>query len=70
MRLEPTQVDFELNDPGSGYRFRVVASKDAEFGWSASVEFSSRCFKTPEAAVKHLALSAQEFIRQVKAVKP
>jgi hypothetical protein len=67
MNLTPTRLEhaYEVGDE-SGYRFTVVAEKNAEGAWSASVTMHSRGYVTAEDAVQHLTHSAEAFVRQVK----
>jgi hypothetical protein len=71
-KLKASRLDYEFRDDEGGYHFDVVASRGM-YGWGAEVKMSAGLgmngFKTPEAAIKHVALAAKEFVRQVKAAK-
>ena len=71
MNLTPTRMEhvYEVGDD-SGYGFTVVATYDAETGWSAAVQMASHGYKTPEAAVQYLRHSAEAFLRQLQEPKP
>ena len=66
MNLTPTRMEhvYKVGDD-SGYGFTVVATYDAETGWSAAVQMASHGYKTPEAAVQHLRHSAEAFLRML-----
>jgi hypothetical protein len=70
VNLTPTRLEhtYEVGDE-SGYRFTVVAERNADGAWSASVTMYSRGYVTAEHAVQHLAHSAEAFLRQVKEAK-
>ena len=65
MKLTPTRVEYRFEDE-SGYAFDVVASRDSETGWHASVKMASHGARTSEDAVQHLRHSAEAFLRQLK----
>lgn len=66
MNLKPTRLEhtYEMGDE-SGYRYTVVASYDAETGWSASVCMASHGYISADTAVEHLRHSAEAFLRQL-----
>lgn len=71
MKLTPTAVTYEFTHP-SGYNFTVEASEKFDgygqsLGWTAQVLMSTTGLISAETAVKHLGLSAQEFLKQLKA---
>lgn len=67
MKLEPSAMTYEF-DGGNGYRFSVDCEQDKETnGWSAVVTMATDNFPSAETAVEHLALSAREFLIQLKA---
>lgn len=64
--LKSTQQVYEFTHE-SGYDFTVTAFYDAEFrAWSAHVEIGAHGFLTPEDAIRHLAVSAREFVKRVE----
>lgn len=65
MKLTSTRMEYEFSDE-SGYGFRVVAVKDSEFGWSASVDMTAHGYISPEAAINHLHHAAEAFLRQLR----
>lgn len=50
----------------NGYNFTVTAVYDPEFGWSAHVAMGADGHRTPEDAIRHLALSSAEFTKRVQ----
>jgi hypothetical protein len=74
LELKSTRSEFELADE-SGYRFKVIAEQNIsgeqqgawhEGSWRADVTFSTKGFKTAEAAVLHLISAAEHFVRMLK----
>lgn len=67
MKLEPTSATFEyFIDDSSGYKFRVVVTKDSEWGWGGTVSLVSFGYNSPEAAVERLVPAAEKFIELVR----
>lgn len=73
MKLEDKVISktYTFSDP-SGYGFTIEATNDPEFGgsgWTAVVTLTASGFSSAEDAVRHVALSAEAFLRQLKALK-
>lgn len=69
MKLKSTRLECRFED-ASGYAFDVVATRDPETGWSASVEFSAHGWGAAEDAVRHLRHAAEAFLHQLKEMGP
>lgn len=70
MKLRRSEVKYEMRDE-SGYNFDVVCKEviDPQFGnmgWSATVVMKTSGSISPEAALKHIGLSAKAFLRELK----
>lgn len=69
MKLVATRKAFHFED-ASGYAFDVEAEETPGRGWKATVTMMTGGYLTAEDAVRRLAESAKEFIRQVKESEP
>lgn len=65
MKLTANSMTYTLAGD-DGYSFTVDAVHDPEFGWSASVCFTSQGLKTAESAAKRLRPAAEAFLRALK----
>lgn len=63
IKLTATRVEFTMPDNGAGYTFHVVAQRDPEFGWDASVSFTSHGRATDTAAIEALRGGLEAFMR-------
>lgn len=69
MKLKATRLEYRFED-ASGYGFDVVATRDPETGWHASVDFGAHGYATADDAVQHLRHAAEAFVRQLKEQAP
>ena len=67
LELQPTsaQQTFQVGD-ASGYEVTVTVDLDSEWGWTASVGFTTHGFKAPTDAVRQLRPAVEHFLRLLK----
>jgi len=65
IKLETTSQTYEYWHP-NGYGFKVLTTKDPEWGWSAEMALESHGHTSPEGAVLSLKSVAEAFIKQLE----